>query len=254
MNQPSYIAFDIETRPLPELVDKYAKPFPEFDVASVKCGNLKDPAKIAEKQAQAKADHEAEAAAYWKNLKDKAALDPFTGAIICIGVASDTGPVEILAEKTEAATLRSFWQLWELRDCVVTNFVFWSGCGDKAKKFDIDYIVTRSRINRVPVPAGVRDGRYYSRRIVDLAGEFLLNQRERYLSLTKAADMLGLYADHADIFPKDKENDPVTGENFWQWWDGVAVDGHSAEEQRAMAKHYLKNDVLTLKYLVPHIL
>lgn len=249
---PTFIVFDCECRPLPDLVEKYAEPFPDFDPAEVKCGNL-GPEKAAEKRAQAKADHETNRVAYWKKLKDRAALDPFTGAIVCIGVCSDSGEVEILAEKTEAATLRTFWQLWELRDCVVTKFVFWSGCGDVSKWFDIDYIVTRSRINRVPVPSGVRQGRYYSNRIVDLAKEFLLYQRERYCSLTKAADMLGLYAEHKDILPKS-EADPVRGENFWQWWYGAMDMNMSQDEQRDFAKSYLVNDCLTLRYLAPIIL
>lgn len=250
---PEWLVFDAETKPRPDLVAKYTKPFSDFDESAVKCGNIKDPAKIKEKIDASRAQHEADRAAYWKKAYEDAALDPFTGEILCIGVASDVGAVEILAEKTEAATLRAFWQLWELRDCVVTKFVFWSGCGDVAKQFDIDYIVTRSRINRVPVPAGVRQGRYYSNRIMDLAKEFLLYQRERYCSLTKAAEMLGLYAEHPDIAPKT-DSDPVQGVNFWQWWEGSAVQDHSAEEQRALACKYLVNDVSTLKYMAPIIL
>lgn len=259
MPSPAYIAFDIETRPLPDLVDKYARPFPDFDESAVKYGNTKDPLKRAALLEQKRIDHQEDCLAYWAKLRERAALDPFTGAIVCIGVITDTGAPEIIAEATEAATLRQWWQIYSLTDNATSKFVFWSGCGDAAKKFDIDYIVTRSRINRVPLPSRVRDGRYYDRRIVDLAGEFLLNQRDRYLSLTKAADMLGLYAEHADIFPKT-DTDPVRGENFWLWWQGAAAHDSVPEtqsspaEQRALAVKYLCNDLLTTKYLAPHIL
>lgn len=249
MTTPNYHLFDIETRPLPDAVAKYTRPFSDFDPAAVKCGNIKDPAKIAEKKAQAQADHELARLDYWKKATDNAALDPFTGAVVCIGIASDTGPVSIIAEDTEAGTLRQFWQLFALAENAVSKFVFWSGCGDPARKFDIDFLVTRSRINRVPIPIGVRSGRFYGQRIVDLAGEFLLHQRERYLSLTKACEMLGVYEDHKDVVPKD-ENAVVTGATFYQWWDGTMnIKGVAGWEQRNLARAYLTNDVNSLRHL-----
>lgn len=255
---PAFYGFDIETRPLPELVDRFAKPYPDFDESAVKYGNTKDPQKRADLLAAKRAEHEDGRIAYWQNLRDRAALDPFTGAVVCIGVISDEGQPEIIAEKTEDATLRQFWQLVSLNGNATSKFVFWSGCGDQAKKFDLDFIVTRSRINRIPIPPRVREGRFYSTRFVDLAGEFLLGQRDRYLKLTKAAEMLGLYQEHKDLFPK-RDDDPVTGENFWQWWDGCIPDPQcgctkDADSQRAMAEVYLKNDLRHLKYLAPHIL
>lgn len=257
---PSFIGFDIETKPLPHLVDKYARPFEDFDESAVKYGNTKDPAKRADLLAQKRSDHDEARLAYWKNLRERAALDPFTGAIVCIGVITDTGAPEIISEATEAATLRQFFQLWVSPAYALTKFVFWSGCGDPQKKFDIDYIVTRARINRVPLPARVRNGRYYADRVVDLAGEFLLHKREAYLKLTKAADMLGLYEEHKDITPKT-DADAVTGEDFWKFWEGSAFEPAdtreavpTAAEQRAFATKYLYNDLLHLKYLAPHIL
>lgn len=253
MTAPRFYCFDIETRPLPDLVERYAKPFPPFDESAVAVGNLVDPAKIAAKRAAAAASHEVDRIAYWRNLHDRAALDPFTGAVICIGVCDETRPVEIVAEKTEAATLRQFWQLFSMSDNAVTKFIFWSGSGDPAKQFDIDFLVTRSRINRVPLPVGVRSGRYYGQRILDLAGEFLLHQRDHYLSLTKACDLFGLYEENKTLVPK-RDDDLVTGANFAQWWDGAVDVAHTATEQRELACSYLRNDVNSLRALVPHIL
>lgn len=247
MNTPLYVGFDIECAPRLDLVERFAKPFPDFDPNAVKTGNIKDPVKIAEKVNQAKADHEAERTAYWANLRERAALDPFTGEILCIGTITHTGAIDIIAEKTEAATIRQFWQLVSLPDASLTKFVFWSGCGDVSRKFDIDYIVTRSRILGVPVPSLVRNGRYYASRFVDLAGEFLLHQRDRYLSLTRAADLFGLYGPDRGLVAK-RDDDPVTGANFFQWWKGEASNDHSLEQQRDFACIYLKND---LRHLVP---
>lgn len=251
-----FYVFDVETKPVPEAVTRYGRPFAEFDEAAVKCGNLRDPAKIAEKKAQARDDHEAERLAYWKNLHDRAALDPFTGEVLCVGLCSYKGEPEIIAETTEQATLRQFWNIIALAENAVSKFCFWSGCGDPMRKFDLDFLVTRSRILHIPLPARVREGRYYANRFVDLASEFLLCQRERYLSLTKAAEMFGLFADHKDVWPKS-DSDPVTGENFHLWWGGKAVDPLAivpTELQRGFASGYLKNDLLLTRYLAPHIL
>jgi hypothetical protein len=243
-------------------VTKYAKPYPDFDEATVRYGNTKDPAKRSDLLASKRIDHEEGRGAYWSYMHDRAALDPFTGAIVCIGIIAQNGEPEIIAEATEAATIRQFWWVFALSTNATTKFVFWSGSGDVSKNFDIDFIVTRSRILRIPLPHRVRNGRYYDGRIIDLSSEFLLLQRDRFLKLTVAADMLGLYQDHKDIFPKT-EQDAVQGADFWKFWDGVAlaseIPNHpgiafTRTEQRALAVQYLGNDLLTTKYLAAHIL
>ena len=252
MITPRFYGFDIETKPRPDLVERFAKPYPDFDEAAIKCGNL-GPDKAAAKIAQARLDHEADRASYWANLKDRAALDPFTAEVLCIGVISDTGEPEIFAEKTEEATLRQFWNLVGLSENATSKFVFWAGGGDPYKNFDLDFLVTRSRIRHVPIPSRVRNGRYYSDRFVNLSGEFLLHQREKYLSLSKAADLLDLYVAGGPIWPK-RDDDPVTGANFWQWWEGTAHTDVPANEQRAYAVQYLHNDTRHLQLLAPIIL
>jgi hypothetical protein len=257
MPSPEFIGLDIETKPRPELVDRFSKPFPDFDANAVKCGNLKDPVKIAEKINQAKADHEAECEAYWKNLRDRAALNPFTGEILIIGLVNEHGDVRFL-EGNEATILGAFWELFIEHGQAQRRFVYWSGCGNSSQNFDIDYIVTRSRILGIPVPATARNGRFYSSRIIDLASEFLLHRHDAYLKLTVAADILGLYdvpaANEANpIYPK-QEDDTVTGENFHLWYDGKADAAISLEDQRTKAKRYLRNDVLHLLSIAPRIL
>lgn len=252
-----FTGFDIETKPCPELVERFSKPYPEFDAAAVKCGNLKDPAKIAAKLADAKADHESGREAYWKNLRDRAALNPFTGQIVVIGLIEETGEVRFL-EGSEATILRQFWDAFAWAGDAARKWVFWSGSGSPSKMFDLDYIVTRSRIVGVRIPAQVRSGRFYAQRFVDLAGEFLLYQFDGYLSLTKAAEIFGLY-DREDVpiermIYRKRDDDAVTGENFWQWWEGSAHPDDSKEAQREHARHYLKNDLLHLFHLAPRIL
>ena len=99
------IIFDIETGPLP-LADIFKvvppfdpstlKPFPAFDESSVKTGNLKDAAKIAEKIEQARAQHAVDAVNHAKDnlaaeglyggeVLSKAALSPLPGRVLAIG-------------------------------------------------------------------------------------------------------------------------------------------------------------------------
>lgn len=257
-----FTGFDIETRPLPALVEKFTNPFPAFDPAEVKCGNLKDPQKIAEKLEQARASHETDRLSYWKRAHDNAALNPYTASVLVIGMIDEDGRTAIL-DGDEKGILAAFWQAFVLAGDAARKFVFWSGCGAIDKKFDLDFLVTRSRILGVRMPGIVRDGRYYSRRFVDLAGEFLLHQREAYLSLTKAAEIFGIYGEHGigpegapanlHCFPK-RDDDPVQGHNFWQFWEGVAQPDVSAEEQRLLALRYLTNDLRHLLHLAPRIL
>src|SRR5476651_2330269 len=71
------IVFDLETGPLAE--SELSALLPPFDPADVKTGNLKDPAKIAEKIAEAEANHK-------RDFIERAALDPLTGRVLAIGV------------------------------------------------------------------------------------------------------------------------------------------------------------------------
>lgn len=259
----TFTGFDIETKPVPELVEKFTKPFPEFDPKAIKLGNLKDPAKIQEKLACCKADHEADRVAYWKNAHDRAALNPFTGQIVVIGLINQDAAIVYL-EGDEKNIVRLFWHHFTQPDDGARKFLFWSGCGAAEKMFDLDYIVTRSRILGVKVPPQVRNGRFYTPRIVDLASEFLLYQREQYLSLTKAAELFGLYDQNfGDIRKADStalniwrkhDGDACTGENFWLWYEGKANTEDSAEAQRDFALRYLANDLRHLFHLAPRIL
>src|SRR3974390_1630473 len=106
------IVFDVETGPLAE--SELSALLPPFDPAEVKTGNLKDPAKIAEKLADAEVNHR-------RNFFDNAALDPLTGRVVAIGMlvfdelseagpAMDSGKCVIIGHDDEARMLREFWR------------------------------------------------------------------------------------------------------------------------------------------------
>lgn len=239
--QLPFVCLDIETRARPERVAQFTPPFAPFVREEVKCGNIKDPVKIAEKIAASEAEHIRAEAAYWQKANEQAALHPLTGEIAVIGILTDDGMPDFL-EGDERTILSLFWSVFGLPGDPSRVWVVWSGSGASDRNFDFDFIITRSRLLGVPIPAHVRRGRYYSDRIVDLASEFLLHRRDAYLSLTKAADAFGLYDAPITIggvptqLRRKRDDDPVTGATFAAHWD---ADG----EKRELARSYLVNDL-----------
>jgi hypothetical protein len=284
-----FTGFDIETEPAPELVEKFTEPFPEFDASAVKMGNLKDPVKRAEKLREAQAEHEAAREAYRVTSLEQASLNPFTGRICAIGYVDEEatwfGHVD-----SEKEMLAYFWARFTEGGEASRRFVYWSGAGGGAMSrektdtptgrapgldhFDLDFIVTRSRLVGVNVPGFAFRGRYYSERFVDLSAELLLHRRGSFLSLSKAAELFGLYGEDGKggptgepmertIYPKSK-NDPVTGKNFHKWLRGdltgeseaviAQAESRTPEGRYLFALRYLRNDVMHLFHLAPRIL
>jgi hypothetical protein len=215
-----FIGFDIETAPDFEMAEKLWKA----------PSRLKDPAKIAD----AKAEYLAEAA-----------LSPLTGRVVVIGLIGIEAMPEYL-EGPEKAVLEAFWGYFRANHYAAHRFCFWSGAGN-AGHFDIDFIVTRSRILGLDVPATARNGRYYGTRIVDLAAEFLLNRTGDYLSLTNAGEIFHLFDEGVTPACKRKKpDDPITGAGF------ALAYANGATCQAAL--DYLANDLFLLYHLAKAIL
>jgi len=122
------IALDIET--IPNLAAVALMPEPE-----VKLGNLKDPAKIAEKIAEAKRD-----------LTDKAALDPLTARVACFACVGMVGDemkehMQVATAATDDAerdVVQSIMRVLGYDEC---RIVTWNGIG-----FDLPMIYKRAMI------------------------------------------------------------------------------------------------------------
>ena len=222
------ILFDLETGPLAE--GELSALLPPFDPAEVKTGNLKDPAKIAEKIAEAETNHR-------RDFFDKAALDPLTGRVVAIGVMvfptpgtdGDScnsslragGRFFIIGHDDEAQTLREFWELTR-GDMGRLNPLI----GFNIFNFDLPFLFRRSWKHRVPVPLGLRRGRYWSDQVVDLRDGWQLGDRQARGSLDSIAKHLGVGAKNGD------------GKAFAELW----------QSDRPKAEAYLRNDVeLTAK-------
>jgi uncharacterized protein YprB with RNaseH-like and TPR domain len=205
--------FDIETGPLPE--HELSALLPPFDPAEVKTGNLKDPAKIAEKLAEAEANHR-------RDFFDKAALDPISGRVIAIGMLDlETDLFSIIGHDDEAKTLREFW-VAARGDMGRINPLIGFNIGN----FDLPFLIRRSWKHRIAVPFGIRRGRYWGDQVIDLRDAWQLGDRQARGSLDSIAKHLGVGAKNGD------------GKAFAELW----------QSDRAKAEAYLRNDIdLTAK-------
>jgi hypothetical protein len=216
--------FDVETGPLAE--SELSALLPPFDPAEVKTGNLKDPAKIAEKIAEAEANHR-------RDFFDKAALDPLTGRVIAIGMLDlETDYFFIIGHDDEAETLREFWQLTRGDMGRINPLIGFNICN-----FDLPFLIRRSWKHRVAVPFGIRRGRYWGDQVVDLRDAWQLGDRQARGSLDTIAKHLGVGAKLAAP-AANEEIKTIKGGEFAGLW----------ESSRDLAEAYLRNDVeLTAK-------
>ncbi len=207
------IFFDIETGPLPE--SELAALLPPFDPAEVKTGNIKDPEKIAAKIAEAEVNHK-------RDFIEKAALDPLTGRVIAIGLLdANSGEFVVIGHDDEAKTLRDFWDVCRGEMGRLNQMV-----GFNTFQFDLPFLFRRSWKHRVPIPLGLRRGRYWSEQLIDLRDGWQLGDRMARGSLDAIAKHLGVGEKNGD------------GKDFAQLW----ID------DRAKAVAYLRNDLeLTAK-------
>ena len=207
------IVFDVETGPLAE--SELSALLPPFDAAEVKTGNLKDPAKIAEKIAEAEANHR-------RDFIERAALDPLTGRVIAIGMLDlETDRFSIIGHDDEAQTLREFWEATHGELGRLNPLIGFNICN-----FDLPFLFRRSWKHRLLIPLGLRRGRYWSDQIVDLRDAWQLGDRQARGSLDSISRHLGVGA-------KNGEGKAFAG--LWQ-------------TNRQQAEAYLRNDIaLTAK-------
>ena len=207
------LIFDIETAPLPEA--ELAAMLPPFDPAEVRTGNIKDPDKIAAKIAEAETNHRREFA-------ERAALDPLTGRVLAVGIlqnaerGSRNAEFRVIAHDDEAALLREFWQACRGEMGRVNELI-----GFNSNAFDLPFLFRRSWKHRVPVPFGLRRGRYWSEQSIDLRDAWQLGDRQARGSLDAIAKHLGVGAKNGE------------GKDFANLW----------ASDRAKAIEYLRNDL-----------
>lgn len=195
------IVFDIETGPLPdEILDQL---IPPFDPDAVKLGNLKDPAKIAEKIAEAERNHVTD-------FKAKAALSPISGQVLAIGYleSKDDAEPTMEAYEHEEVMLEDFW-------------LQFSACAKRPVKmighnilgFDLPFLVRRSFVHGVTVPAAVMDQsrRYWHKCFIDTMKYWACGEYQTFIGLDRLSAVLGCVgrkngngADFAELLKSDR--------------------------------------------------
>ena len=198
------LIFDIETGPLydEELeqffdydetkVTGYHLIGKTFDPASVKCGNLKDTAKIEAKidEARKKFLDDQEAAnvalamgrdAAWEQFKSKAALSPVTGWILAVGWHCDQWPQEkhfstlTQYEMNEKTLIRLTLETIEKFIAAGHKVI-----GHNICNFDLPFLIRRAWMHdiRVPIAITIELGIYRSPRILDTLKEWRCGVRD----------------------------------------------------------------------------
>lgn len=219
------IVFDIETGPLGE--HRLRELCPPFNPEDVKVGNLKDPDKIAEKIEECRANH-------YEKFAKRAALNGCTGRVLAVGLMDwQSNNIITMFDHQEEAILQFFWsRVRTARDSGVRMI------GHNIYRFDLPFLVTRSWILGVPVPEGVRVGRYWNAdifadtyEIASFGQPFAEN-----CSLDFIARAFGLEGKPRATVCIDGEQVEVSGENFSRLWF------HSVET-RKVALAYLESDL-----------
>ena len=165
--------FDIETGPLSD--EELTAIIPPFNADDVKLGNVKDPEKI-------KAKLEAAETNYFADARDKAALSATTGKVLAIGLEDRDG-TRCLAAANEAEILEDFWHGFRSDHSRYIGFNIFG--------FDLPFMIRRSWKLGVAVP-GVRQGRYWNERFVDLREMWQLGDRQAKGSLDAICAHFGL--------------------------------------------------------------
>ena len=93
--------------------------------------------------------------------------------------------------------------------------------GFNSNAFDLPFLIRRSWKHRVPVPFGIRRGRYWAEQMIDLRDAWQLGDRQARGSLDVVAKHLGVGAKNG------------SGADFAKLW----------QSDRAKAVEYLRNDV-----------
>ncbi len=254
----NYFIFDIETGPLPddqlrELMPEFVAPeHPgEFDPSTVKTGNLKDPAKINEKIEQARQDHRKACDQYqglrdlaekqhFEDFKSKAALDATTGRVLAIGYLGANGEDDYYLDcllnytsREEEQLLNTFW-----KNCVIGHKHNGTAIGHNIIGFDLPFLIRRSWILSVDVPAFVIDAnyRYFSKFFVDTLEVWKLGQYQMMPGSGKLDRIAKAMSCEGKLDAKASDGTEVNGANFAKLY-------FNSLEDRELALKYLLQDL-----------
>lgn len=192
------IIFDVESFSCPPTEAE------QFMPATWPTGNTKDPSKL-----------EAAIAEKKKAWLEDGALNPLTARVLAIGLLVSDTFVLIGPPATEAEILHEFW------DAVRDGDGIHKLIGFNVALFDLPLLCRSSYRLGVSVPRALREGRYWSRSVIDLRDLWTFNDRQAVGSLDTVAKYLGVGAKSGN------------GADFASLW----------QTDRQKAENYLRNDL-----------
>jgi DNA polymerase elongation subunit (family B) len=211
----NYLAFDIETGPTKNALSYFSR-------SDVNLGVLKDPVKIEAKIAKAEDE-----------FLDKAAISPFTGKVLAVGL-TDGAVHEVLTYESEKEIItetleRIGSQLMQQRPVVGWNII----------KFDFPFLFKRAMMLGVPWPQHIWDLKkgYAHSQIIDLM---------RYWNMGDWKEMTKMDTVNRFLCGFGKPSG-VTGADFARLFNGTP-------EEREKAIDYALNDVKILDSLTRKML
>lgn len=209
----------------------------DFNESAVKIGNLKDPAKIAEKIETERKKHERhianyekdvaeQKAAYEANAVERAPLSPVTGEVVAIGYKSEKGFVTRVIGQDgfdEGAIINEFWARYQ--SCVGPSRKM---VGHNIFNFDLPFLIARSWVNDITIPKGVIEkDRFWNERVwVDTMKRWSLGRYGESIKLDTLSNLFG----------GTRKPEEVTGAMFYKLIKGT-------EPERKSAIDYLINDL-----------
>ena len=241
--------FDIETAPpndeqLNRWFDWEDQPAPIWDEDAYKLtsdytGVKKDETK-ARRLAAAKEKHDDQVKSWdavqqrerddaWDDLKSKAMLDPSMGVVCAIGVMEHDevdNPIALtLTDMSEEAILKKWWAL--VQHCQKSDSRL---VGHNIQEFDLPWLIVRSWVNEVQIPANVMPDKYgkFPHVFVDSAASYLLGAKGKWAGRKYSLDHLS-----KTFGFEGKTGD---GKEFYKLLSGT-------DEERAAAMNYLINDL-----------
>lgn len=194
--------FDIETGPLEN--GESIRPF--------------DPGRLVDKEKIAKAQEE---------HFGKLALKPTTGEVLAIGYGlcdpQNWNQIAVISQNDmpEEKLLKQFWDFFESGVHAQNHDLFGFNC----HKFDLPFLIGRSRIRNVKIPSTVLNGRYWHPHLKDLATSWVCHVYGEFIKLEELSLAMG-------FGPKPEEEG---GKNFYLLF----------RDDPGRAMHYARWDILT---------
>jgi hypothetical protein len=225
----SPITWDIETAPRSEAYLKSVYQEPTFEEFSEKCNQHWG-------EEARRTNFEKMKNQNLQKFIDDAALHAETCRVCAIGVRGERGAAilgvdaatpmdaDVDHDNSEESTIiQKFWSKVDAALTAKRRLI-----GVNIYGFDLPILCRRSFILGVPIPEGVRRGRYWNELFVDLMDVWGCGKPNFYISLNNLGGILG-------VGGKEKEN-PCDGAGFHKYWYG-------GKEERELAKRYLLNDL-----------